>query len=78
MAVTSPCRRLFPVPMLLTLVEGRIGIVSGGLAVLQFPLFGALLSWSFWRKSYAAAAAVVSLDLVAAIACFAGVLPDFS
>ena len=71
-------RLLFPVPMLLTLVKGGIGIVSGGIALLQFPLSGALLGWSFWRKSYGAATAAVSLHLVAAIACFAGILPDFS
>ncbi|MEO9133076.1 MAG: hypothetical protein ABI240_17960 [Sphingomonas sp.] len=71
-------RLLFPVPMLLTLVEGRIGVLSAGLALLQFPLFGALLGWSLWRKSYGAAVAGISLHLVAALACFAGILPDFS
>jgi hypothetical protein len=71
-------RMLFPLSMLLTLVEGRIGMVSVGLALLQFPLYGALLGWTLWRQSYGAAMAVASLHLVAAIACFAGILPGFS
>jgi hypothetical protein len=71
-------RALFPVPMLLTLLEGSIGVLSAGLALLQFPIYGGLLGWTFVRKAYLPAAAVGSLHLVAAILCFAGALPNFS
>jgi len=71
-------RLLFPLPMLLTLVDGRIGMFSAGLAMLQFPFYGALLGLTIWRKSWGAAMAVASLHLAAAVACFAGILPNFS
>jgi hypothetical protein len=71
-------RALFPLPMLLTRLEGQIGWVSGGLALLQFPLYGALLGWSRRRRTPGAAILLAVLHLVAAIACFAGTLPDFS
>jgi hypothetical protein len=71
-------RALFPLSMLLTLLEGSIGVFSGGLALLQFPLYGALLGWARWRRSYGAVILVASLHLVAAIACFTGILPSFS
>lgn len=71
-------RALFPLPMLLTLVEGRIGPVAGTLALLQFPLYGALLGWCRWRGDYLPAVVLALLHMVAAMACFAGVIPDFS
>lgn len=71
-------RALFPLPMLLTLLEGSIGAFSGGLALLQFPLYGALFGWIIWRRSFGAAIMLAALHLGAAIACFAGALPDFS
>lgn len=71
-------RALFPLPMLLTLVEGSIGPLSGGTALLQFPLYGALLGWSRLHKSYGALILVGLLHLVGAIVCSSGVLPNFS
>ncbi|MET1113051.1 MAG: hypothetical protein ABWX67_16155 [Allosphingosinicella sp.] len=64
--------------MLLTLVEGSIGPLAAGAALLQFPLYGALLGWSRLRKSYGALIAVGLLHVVAAIVCFSGALPNFS
>ena len=64
--------------MLLTLAEGSIGPWSGGSALLQFPLYGALLGWSRARRSFGALIGVAALHLAAAAACFAGLLPNFS
>ena len=74
----AAARALFPAPMLLTRIEGQIGLLTAGAALLQFPLYGALIGWSRRRGSYAAAAIAASLHLAAAVACFAGALPDFS
>ena len=72
-------RALFPVPMLMTLAQGDvIGVPSLGVALVQFPLYGGLLGWTFLRKVYLPALLVGSLHVAAAIACFAGVLPNFS
>lgn len=71
-------RALFPVSMLLTLVEGRIGYFSMALALLQFPLYGALLEWTKVRRNYLPALVVAAVHLVAAIVSFAGALPGFS
>ncbi|MEG3148480.1 hypothetical protein U1769_01185 [Sphingomonas sp. ZT3P38] len=72
-------RVLFPLPMLLTLLEGKIGPVAAIAALLQFPIYGALFGWSIWRrKPFGAAILVVSLHVAAAGACFGGALPTFS
>jgi hypothetical protein len=71
-------RALFPIPMLLTLLDGTFGPVSVGVALLQFPLYGALLTWTIWRNSYWAIAIAGMVHLVAAGACFAGLIPNFS
>src|SRR5436190_11385045 len=71
-------RLLFPVPMLLTLVEDRIGTLAMAVGLLQFPAYGALLGWSSVRQTWLPALAVGALHLVAAVACFSGVLPYFS
>lgn len=64
--------------MLLTLVEGSIGPISGGIALLQFPLYGGLLGWSRSHKSYGALIVLGFLHLAATGACFSGALPNFS
>jgi hypothetical protein len=71
-------RVLFPASMLLTLVEGQIGVLSIAVALLQFPIYGALLASSIVRWNYLPAGAVAFVHLIAAIACFGGALPDFS
>lgn len=71
-------RMLFPVPMLLTLIEGSIGPLSLSVALIQFPLYGALLGWSISRTSYKGAFLAASLHLAAAVVCFMGILPSFS
>jgi hypothetical protein len=74
----AAARALFPLPMLLTLVEGSIGPLAGGLALVQFPLYGALLGWSRAHRSYGPLVALASLHLAAAIAGSSGLLPNFS
>ena len=75
----AAARALFPVPMLLTLLQDdTIGVLSIGLGLLQFPIFGALLGWSVARKNYLPAFAVILAHVIAASVCFAGTLPNFS
>ncbi|HEX8481440.1 MAG TPA: hypothetical protein VF650_06030 [Allosphingosinicella sp.] len=74
----AAARALFPLPMLLTLVEGSIGPLAGGMALLQFPLYGALIGWSRAQRSYNPLIALACLHLAAAIACSSGLLPSFS
>lgn len=71
-------RALFPASMLLTLLGGSIGVLSVGVALLQFPLYGGLLGWSLVRNTYLPVAVVGALHLVGVIVCFAGTLPSFS
>jgi hypothetical protein len=71
-------RALFPASMLLTLVEGKIGMLSMAVALLQFPIYGGLLGWARVREIWLPVMVAGSLHLVAAIACFSGTLPNFS
>jgi hypothetical protein len=71
-------RALFPAPMLLTLFDSHIGMLSMAVALLQFPIYGGLLGWTVVRQAYLPAAIIGSVHLVAAILCFSGPLPDFS
>jgi hypothetical protein len=72
-------RALFPLPMLLTLLEGgAIGAVSIAVGLLQFPVYGALLGWSVTRKNHLPAVVVTLAHVIAASLCFEGALPNFS
>jgi hypothetical protein len=72
-------RTLFPVSMLLTLVQrNTVGAFSIVVGLLQFPVYGTLLAWSIMRKSYLPAIAVTLTHLIAATLSFAGALPNFS
>ena len=65
--------------MLLTLVQhDRIGPGSIVTALLQFPLYGALLGWSAARRKYLAVGIVGAGHVLAAIMCFSGWLANFS
>lgn len=71
-------RALFPVPMLLTVLHrNTIGAASFGLALVQFPLYGALLGWTVARRNYLPAGLIALAHCLAAWACFAGWLPNF-
>ena len=72
-------RALFPLPMLLTLLEGgAVGAISIVVGLLQFPVYGALLGWSITRRHYVMAVVVTLAHVIAASVCFAGALPSFS
>jgi hypothetical protein len=71
-------RALFPMSMLMTLAEGSIGWICGSMALLQFPLYGALLGWSRAEKWYGGVLLVAALHLAAVTACFSGIIPSFS
>jgi hypothetical protein len=71
-------RALFPVPMLLTRFTGSIGVISLGTALLQFPLYGAVLGWSILRDQRSLIAALAVIHATFATICFAGALPNFS
>ncbi len=74
----TAARILFPVSMLLTLIYDTIGTISVVVALMQFPIYGAVLYWTKVRKIYVLAVVLASLHVVAVIACFSGVLPSFS
>ena len=71
-------RVLFPLSMLLTRLEGETGTVAMGAGLLQFPLYGALVGRTVAVKTGRAVFFAAAAHLVAALACFSGLLPDFS
>ena len=72
-------RALFPVPMLSTLLtHDTIGVVAGGLALVQFPFYGAVVGAAHGRQGAVVILFVVAVHLIAAVACFAGLIPNFS
>lgn len=71
-------RVLFPTSMLLTLVEGKIGAIATALGLLQFPIYGAVVGWCIAIRNGLPAALLLVTHVVAAAACFAGLLPNFS
>jgi len=70
-------RVLFPFSMLLTLFEDRIGPVAIGAGLLQFPLYGVLIGRALALKSYGKICVVMATHVVAALACFSGLLSGF-
>ena len=71
-------RTLIPFAMMLARGEGSIGALSISAALIQFPLYGAVLGWSFSRANYAAVIFLIIVHLAAAAFCFAVPLPNFS
>lgn len=71
-------RLLFPLPLLFMPLEGGMGVMTLSTGALQFPLYGAFISWIAERRSYAYLAALAFLHLAAAIACFTGALSQFT
>lgn len=75
----TAARLLFPIPMLLTrLTDGHIGLLAGGLVLFQFPFCGGVLAWWSGRRAAQAAGIIVAAHAAAALACFAGAVPNFS
>jgi len=71
-------RLLFPFSMLLTPIEGSIGPVAICVGLLQFPLYGALIGRALASRTHQAFSLLMAVHSVAALACFTGLLPDFS
>jgi hypothetical protein len=73
-------RVMFPYGMLLTrLVESTFFYLLIGLALAQFPFYGALVVWrTDLKKSVVTAFAIAAVHLMAVVACFSGFLPNFS
>jgi hypothetical protein len=72
-------RALFPVPMLLTVLqEDRIGTFSIVVGLLQFPFYGGLGAWIVARRKYLLAAILALGHVLAALACFSGSVANFS
>ncbi len=70
-------RVLFPFAMLFSQLEGSIGLVAIGVGLVQFPLYGALIGWSLATQTTRVFLLTIA-HLVAALACFSGLLPQFS
>lgn len=74
-------RLLFPYSMLLTLITGdTIGVLSIVVALIQFPLYGLVIGAGMRDRRWRIAA-ILMLSIghgIAALACFAGLLPNFS
>lgn len=71
-------RILFPFSMLMTLAEGRIGAIGISLALLQYPLYGALIGFFMTTKLFRVIYALLAIHIIAVFACFSGVLVNFS
>ena len=68
-------RALFPLTMLLMLIEGTIGPIGITVSLLQFPFYGGLAGWTLTRRNYLAVGLAASIHLIAVVACFSGLLP---
>jgi len=68
---------LFPVPLLLTgLTHGTIAWLAGSLALLQFPLYGALIARNHVRGVARPHAPIAATHIAAILLCFSGIIPD--
>lgn len=74
----AAARVLFPFSMMLTRFAGEIGPAAMAAGLLQFPLYGALVGRTVAVKTDRVVFFAAAVHLVAALACFSGLLPDFS
>lgn len=70
-------RAAFPVPMLLTF-NAWINPLSLVAALVQFPVYGWIAGSAMAQDEYGRVIAVAVLHVLAVIACFSGLLPNFS
>lgn len=70
-------RVLFPVPMLLTF-NHSVGLLSLISALLQFPIYGWIFGRAKSQSELRLVAVVLAVHCFATIACFSGLLPNFS
>lgn len=70
-------RAAYPIPMLLTF-NGAINPLSLVAALVQFPVYGWIVGSAIARREYGRLIAVAALHVLAMIACFSGLLPNFS
>jgi hypothetical protein len=71
-------RVLFPFSFLLTVVEGAIGAIGVGLGLLQYPLYGAFLGLAVASDRFRIPIALLAFHVITVIACFSGLLADFT
>lgn len=71
-------RVLFPFSMLLTRLEGSIGLIGMAVGVLQLPLYGAVAGRAVAVRGNSLFLPLTTVHLVAVLACFSGLLPNFS
>lgn len=70
-------RTAFPIPMLLTF-NGSINPLSLVAALVQFPVYGWIVGSAMARREYGRLIVVAVLHVLAVVACFSGLLPNFS
>ena len=71
-------RALFPVPMVIAGLAGRIGPVSIAFAVAQIPVVGGLAGWSFARQRAWPVIILLGVHLLATAFAFSGQPTAFS
>ena len=71
-------RLLFPFSMLLMLLEDAIGPIAIMVGLLQFPLYGAVIGRALFSNAGKPIHLLASIHFVAVMACFSGILADFS
>lgn len=69
---------LYPFSMVLASLEGAIGPLAIGAALLQLPIYGALIARTAASKGYQGILFLIAVHVVATLACFSGLSPQFS
>jgi len=71
-------RMLFPFSMLLTGFEGSIELVAMAVGLIQFPLYGAVIGRAVALQENTYIFQLMTVHMVAVLACFSGLLLNFS
>jgi hypothetical protein len=70
-------RVLFPFSMLISQLVGEIRLVALAVGLIQFPLYGAVVGRTVAAQS-TSTFSLVTAHIIAVLACFSGLLPQFS
>jgi hypothetical protein len=65
-------------PRFIVLLTTDITLPIMAAALMQFPLYGFIIGYSLSQRKVPWAAIVVAIHIAAALACFSGLIPNFS